>query len=146
MTTLTRFEITKLSMAKTSATTLETALFPLICDLPQDNVTSQCFNNSFEKLVNSITQLIKKHAPLQIASRRQKRIQEKPWLNKILLKMIKLNQKLYKSHFLSGSKSDKLYFKQFTNKLTRMKTLSKKAFYYSAVSERKTIRSNYANL
>ena len=41
---------------------------------------------SFEKLVNSVTQVIEKHAPLQIASRRQKRIHKKTWLNKDLLK------------------------------------------------------------
>ena len=51
--------------------------------------------------------------------------------------MIKLRQNLYKSHFINGTESDKLYFKQFANKLTRMKTQSKKAFYYSAISERK---------
>ena len=54
---------------------LETGLFPLTCDLLQDNVTSQFLENSFEKLVNSITHVIEKHAPLQTASRRQKRIQ-----------------------------------------------------------------------
>ena len=52
--------------------------------------------------------------------------------------MIKLKQKLNKSHFINGTESDKLYFKQFANKLTRMKTQSKKAFYYSAISERKS--------
>ena len=51
--------------------------------------------------------------------------------------MIKLKQKLYKSHFLKGTKTDKPYFKQFANKLTHMKTQSKKAFNYSAISERK---------
>ena len=59
---------------------LETALFPLNCDLLQDNVTSQSLENSFEKLVNSITQVIEKHAPLQTASQRQKCIQKKTWL------------------------------------------------------------------
>ena len=71
---------------------LETALFSLTYDSLQDNVNSQSLENSFEKLVNSITQVIEKHAPLQTASRRQKRIQKKSRLNKDLLKMIKLKQ------------------------------------------------------
>ena len=51
--------------------------------------------------------------------------------------MIKLKQKLPKSHFINGTEPDKLCFTQFANKLTRMKTQSKKAFYYSVISERK---------
>ena len=81
---------------------METVLSLLTCDLPQNNATSQSLENSLKTLVNSITQVIEKHAPLQIASQRQKRIQKKTWLNKNFLKMIKLKQKLYKSHFLNA--------------------------------------------
>ena len=56
---------------------LETALFPLTCGLLLDNVTSQPLENSFEELVNSISQVIEKHAPVHSASRRQKRIKKK---------------------------------------------------------------------
>ena len=49
----------------------ETAFISLTCDLQQDNATSQSLENSFKQLVNSINQIIEKHAPLQIASRRQ---------------------------------------------------------------------------
>ena len=74
---------------------------------------------------------------------------EKTAAKKNLLKIIKLKQKLYNSHFLNGCESDKLYFKQFANKLTCVKTQSKKAFYHSAISKRKkekTILSNYGIL
>ena len=72
---------------------METVLSLLTCDLPQNNATSQSLENSLKTLVNSVTQVIEKHAPLQIASQRQKRIQKKRWLNKNFLKMIKLKQK-----------------------------------------------------
>ena len=42
--------------------------------------------------------------------------------------MITLKQKLQTSHFLNGTKLDKLNFKQFVNKLTRMKCNLKKLF------------------
>ena len=83
----------------------------------QTTITPQLVENSFKQLVNFITEIIEKHAPLQTASRKQKRIHEKPWTNSELLQMIKLKQNLYKTHFLNGNEFNKQYFKKFDNKL-----------------------------
>ena len=106
---------------------LEAALIPLTYDLMQTTITPQLLENSFKQLVYLITAIIEKHAPLQTASRKQKRICKKPWINSELLKMIKRKQNLYKTHFVNGNESDKQYFKKFANKLTRMKTQAKRA-------------------
>ena len=67
----------------------------------------------------------------------KKRIHKKPWINSELLKMIKRKQNLYKTHFVNGNESDKQYFKKFANKLTRMKTQAKRAYYHATIFERK---------
>ena len=94
----------------------------------QNTVTPQLVENSFKQLLNLITEIIEKHAPLQTASRKQKCIHKKPWINSKLLKMIKLKQNLYKTHFLTENESDKQYFKKRANKLTHMKTQAKRAY------------------
>ena len=64
------------------------------------NELSTCaFNDHFTQLISAV---IDKHAPLQKASRRQKRIQRNPWLTKGILTSIKQKQKLYRTHFLNG--------------------------------------------
>ena len=70
-------------------------------------------------------------------SRKQKRIQQKPWLTKGLLVSIKNKQKLYQSYFLNGNAYEKSFYKLYANKLTRVKNLSKKMYYKAAISERK---------
>ena len=69
----------------------------------QTTTTPQLVENCFKQLVNLITEIIEKHAPLQTAFRKQKRIHKKPWINSELLKMIKLKQNLYKTPFPLGS-------------------------------------------
>ena len=117
---------------------LEAALIPFTYDLMQTTITTPLVENSFKQLVNLITEIIEKHVPLQTASRKQKRIYKKPcWINSELSKMIKLKQKLYKTHFINGNESDKQYFKKFANKLTREKTQAKRAYYHATIFERK---------
>ena len=77
------------------------------------------------------------HAPLRKASRRQKRIQRNPWLTKGLLTSIKHKQKLYRTHFLNGDALSINFFKTYSNKLTRVKTLSKKMYYNSTINKYK---------
>ena len=87
--------------------------------------------------MQTISSVIEKHAPFQTMSRKQKRIQQKPWLTKGLLVSIKNKQKLYQSYFLNGNEYEKSFYKLYANKLTRVENLSKKKCYKAAISERK---------
>ena len=116
---------------------LEIELSTLCHDLTSSSVTPEILDNSFNKLVDCITRVIDKHAPLQKASRSQKRILQKPWLTKGLLTSIKTKQMMYKNYFLSGNDLEKSLYKVYANKLTRVKNLSKKLFYHSAIMEQK---------
>ena len=95
------------------------------------------FDYHFNRMVNFFSQIINNHAPLQTLSRKKKHFQQKPWITKGLLISIKNKQKLYKTCFLNGKDLDKHYFKIYFNKLTKVKTLSKKLFYNETISEHK---------
>jgi len=86
------------------------------------NISRQNFDNHFNKLVTAISQVVETHALLQTASRKQKRILQNPRLTKALLK------KLHQTCYLNGNVISliKKFYKTYTNKLTRIKNLSKK--------------------
>ena len=55
-----------------------------------------------------------------------------------LLISIKNNQKLYRNFFLKGTAFGKHFYKAYTNKLTRVKNLSKKMYYTEFISKNKS--------
>ena len=63
---------------------------PFLNDITADN-----YNFIFSEFLQIVRSAIDFYAPLRQASRRQKRIQSKPWLTKGLLVSIKRKQKLY---------------------------------------------------
>jgi len=78
---------------------LETTLTPIATEVMNTNISRQNFDNYFNKLVTAISQVVETHAPLQTASRKEKRILQKPWLTKALLTSIKNKQKLHRACF-----------------------------------------------
>ena len=90
------------------------------------NITANSFNEHFNQMMNAILAVINLHAPLQNATRKQKRLFQKPWITKGLITYIKHKQRLYKTHFLKGNSSERQFYKKYANKLTRLKNLSKK--------------------
>ena len=82
---------------------LESALSPLTYDFMCSNISHENFDAHFDQFMQTICSVIEKHAPLQTMSRKQKRIQQKPWLTKGLLASIKNKQKLLSICFLNGN-------------------------------------------
>ena len=112
------------------------------------NFNSDSFNNDLQKRINSlmpkiltilenkvdnifnefyllITSTIDTHAPLKKLSRKQKPLRSKPWITKGLLISIKKKQKLHKTRYIFGSSNQKLYYKKYSNLLTKVKNLAK---------------------
>ena len=117
-------------------TDLQSSLLPLIYDITNSSVTSS-LDFYFNNLITTISKVIEKHAPLHTASRKQKRVQSKPWLTKGLLTSIKNKQLLYKNFFFGNNEFGKLYYKKYANKLTRVKNLAKKLYYNEAINDKK---------
>ena len=91
-----------------------------------DCINANNFNFIFDNFIKRVRLIIDFYAPLRQISRRQKRLRAKPWLTKGLLVSIKYKQKLYRSHFLSNDVDKKTYYKQYSNKLNKIKTKAKK--------------------
>ena len=103
---------------------------PFLNDITADN-----YNFIFSKFLQIVRSAIDFYAPLRQASPRQKRIQSKPWLTKGLLVSIKRKQKLYRSHFMSHDLEKQQFYKQYSNKLNKIKYKAKKFFYVDLFEE-----------
>ena len=90
-------------------------------------------NNNFDVVFNGFTRIVlqitDRHAPIKKISRRQKKLLKKPWITKALLVSIKKKHVLFKMHYVNGNNSQKSYYKQYLNKLTKIKTISKKLYF-----------------
>ena len=79
---------------------------------------------AFDNLIEIIETTINIHAPFKIASRKQRKILKKPWLIKGIQIFIR-NRTLHQSFYVRGNAKQKLYYKEYANKLTKVKELSK---------------------
>ena len=86
---------------------LETALAPLLFNLMSTSVSQETLDEHFNELLSAISYAIDKHAPVQTATCKQKKLQKKTRLTKGLLISIKTKQSLYKSYFLNGNDFEK---------------------------------------
>ena len=80
---------------------------------------------------------INRHAPLRKLTRRQKRINKKPWITNGILISIKKKQKLHRTHFLSSNPINRIIHKKYSNMLTRVKAASKKLYFHDAIHKSK---------
>ena len=115
---------------------LESSSTPLTYGLIHSPLTPQSLNDNFNRLIKTISDESETHAPLQTASRRQKRLKKRPWITKGILISMKNKQKLCKTFFLGGSDFEKSFYKIYANKLTGVTNLSKKLYYHSATADR----------
>ena len=93
------------------------------------SATRDNFNQLFAEFVALIENTIEIHAPLKKLSRKQQKLQSKPWITKGILISVRHKRKLYKSHFLAGTEIQKRFYKKYLNTLTKVKTASKKIYY-----------------
>ena len=76
-------------------------LSPLFATANKNN-----FNQLFFEFIKIIENTIEIHAPLKKLSRKQRKLQAKPWITKELLSKIQQKRKLYRSHYLNGDETD----------------------------------------
>ena len=136
--------VLKRSLATFTADIFNHDLENRLDDLFQTNsVTNE---NNLQELFNNFhsifTQVIDIHAPLKKLTRKQKRLQHKPWITKGNLISIKRKQKMHKTHYRNGSSVDKFLYKQLSNTLTRIKNLSKRVYYHCKIDEFKNNPKN----
>ena len=95
------------------------------------DLTLNNFNEIFKEFYRLISKTISQHAPLKRCLRRQRKLLKKPWITKGILTSIKKKSFMFKTHFLYGNASQKLFFKRYSNKLTKIKAMSKRSYFKS---------------
>ena len=95
------------------------------------NLSENNLNEIFDQFLQMITSIIDFHVPLKLASRKQQKKScfLEAWLTRVILTSIRNKQKMHKSHYIHGSFEQKIFYKKYTNKLTKLKTISKKLHY-----------------
>ena len=93
------------------------------------SATPDNFNQLFAEFVALIENTVEIHAPLKKLSRKQQKLQSKPWITIGILISVRHKRKLCKSHFLAGTEIQKRFYKKYLNTLTKVKTASKKIYY-----------------
>ena len=92
-------------------------------------INNENYKEKFDELINIIQKVFYHHAPLVKLSRKQLRLYNKPWITRGILVSIKNKQRLYQSHFLNGTPHTIGFFKQYANKLKRVKQMSNAIHY-----------------
>ena len=103
------------------------------------------FNPEFDKFNECILSVINRHALLSAVSRKHKQLLQKPWV-KVIFISIRHKQKLYNSHYKSGDALKINFYKRHANKLTHLKTISKKNYFHDEISEHSSNPKNFGKL
>ena len=93
-------------------------------------------NQDVANLTTMFNSVLDKHAPKRLMSRKEKRLSDKPWITRGILKSIKTKNKLFKKYFKSKqgiSNDKKVLYKKYLNKLTHVKNLAKRNYYESII-------------
>ena len=87
---------------------------------PEKNV-----NEKVQEALNTLNNIVDKHAPIRLASQSKQRQLNKPWLTKGILKSVKRKQKMYRTHFLSKDLQKIGEYKHYAAILSHLKNKSK---------------------
>jgi len=102
----------------------------MILNTQLKSVSPLNFNQLFAEFLQTVEGIIELHAPLKKVIRKQRKLQAKPGITKEILVSIRYKQKICKSHFLQENEAEKCLYKKYCYKLTKIKVLAKKNFYY----------------
>ncbi len=100
-------------------------------------------NEKFNRLLNELTSLSNKHAPITKRSKREMKLKNKPWINSKIQKMMKIRDKLLCKLKKNKTASNLTLYKKFRNRVTNELKKSKASYYYNYFHENS---SNMKNL
>ena len=99
---------------------------------PDDTNSLDDLWNKFEKIFNETAFT---HAPLRQVTKKERKIKNKAWLTKGILKSIKTKDNLYLKHMKDKSGKSTPHYKKYRNLLTRIKELSKTLFLRDSINK-----------
>ena len=99
---------------------------------------SEDINKQWEHFETIYNNVVDKHAPKRLQTRRESKINNKPWLTKGILRSIKVKQKIYKQVLKDQTGTKWEYFKKYRNKLTHIIEASKRIYFKNKIQNNKT--------
>jgi len=101
-----------------------------INDLVQENLQANLNPEStINEFLNDYSRILNYHAPIRSQTRKEVRFNQKPWLNKEILKDIKTKNELYKQCYKKDDPVLIAKYKMFSNELTSKKNCKAKLLY-----------------
>ena len=89
------------------------------------------------KILNVITEITKKYAPVRKLFRKEVKSKTRPWLTKGLLKSISIKNKLFEQCFKKQKSHLFLKYKTYLITLTKLKEIAKKIYYQKELQSHK---------
>ena len=90
------------------------------------DIKEECIDNYTEKFIDILHSTLNIHAPLRKQSRKGKKLKNKPWLSKGILKSIQQKNLLYKKALKLNDSNTWAQYKVYRKKLTHMKEYAKR--------------------
>ena len=83
----------------------------------------------FDSFYNKVSSIIDKHIPIKQLTKRELKIQSKPWITPAIRESIRKKNKLYKRYLKTKSQQIYYNFKQYRNKINHLMRISKRNYY-----------------
>ena len=94
-------------------------------------------HHQFQTFIDIFTDILNFHAPYRRTTRKEKKLKEKPWLTKGLLKSIKQKNKMYKKFLDHLNCSLHIQYKKYRNTLNRALECAKYNYYNKILIQNK---------
>ena len=94
-----------------------------LCD---DNID---INAKFDKLLLNVNKLVNNHCPKEKIGKRALKLKEKPWINRRIMKMMKIRDKLLREYKSSNAFTTVLAYERFRNRVVNEIKSSKKKYF-----------------
>ncbi|XP_077974519.1 uncharacterized protein LOC144430455 [Styela clava] len=93
------------------------------------------FDALCDDFIFKIKNLIDKHAPMKMLSRKDLKIKKKPWLSKGIRVSIKNKNKMRNKYYLKGNMSQQHLYKRYCNKLKGIINKAKQLYYHNTLKQ-----------
>ena len=91
-------------------------------------------NNKFDRFLNDLTSLTKKHAPIKKRSRKEMKLKDKPWINNRIQKMMRIRDRVLLKLKKKASDDNRNLYKKFRNRVTNEIKESKARYFHNYFS------------
>ena len=91
-------------------------------------------NNKFDRFLKDLNTLTNKHAPIKRRSRKEMKLKDKPWINKRILKMMSIRDRILQKLKKQQTPDDLKLYKKFRNRVSNELKESKARYFHNYFS------------